>query len=492
MRYSPFKIVLTIVATLLVMFGMTYLSTSKALDDGKTQEGFFIGDIHIKYPTHDSFVYDQRVDHSKTKSLDSIVNTIEEVIKNLDKVEEDATITSKIPDFTKIDTSKVERITYPDNRLAFITQIRESLESNSCRIIHYGDSQLEGDRISGYLRNRLQGLYGGAGPGFVPIVQVYDQISANVTHSDNWTRHAYFDRTQEKFSHKKYGAYSSLSRFTEAYETIDSLLLDSLKIKTATITIGVPTKSYALLRTFNRIGLHYGNALAATSVKVYNDGVLIKSEKLIADGTYHNLAIELATTPSNLKIELESKISPDFYGLTLDRNSGVSLDNVAMRGASGTIFAGTNANNFQKMYQELQPKLLIFQYGGNSVPYLKDSLAVIEYAGYLKNHINWVKRKSNNSNVIFIGPSDMTTNANGQMITYPLLPYLNKTLKQMCTENDVAFWSMYDAMGGENSMKHWVDQGLAATDYTHFSPSGTKIISELFFLSLYLDLNDKK
>ncbi|MEO5789550.1 GDSL-type esterase/lipase family protein, partial [Gelidibacter sp.] len=218
----------------------------------------------------------------------------------------------------------------------------------------------------------------------------------------------------------------------------------------------------------------------------------IKSEHLIADGSYHKFPIDLATTPSNLKIEIESKISPDFYGLTLDGNSGVSLDNVAMRGSSGTIFAGTNSGNFEKMYQQLQPELLIFQYGGNSVPYLKDSLAVKEYASYLKNHINWVKRKSSNANVIFIGPSDMTTNENGQMKTYPLLPYLNKILKQTCKDNDIAFWSMYDAMGGKNSMQHWVDQGLAANDYTHFSPSGTKIISELFFLALYLDLNTKK
>ena len=86
----------------------------------------------------------------------------------------------------------------------------------------------------------------------------------------------------------------------------------------------------------------------------------------------------------------------------------------------------------------------------------------------------------------------MTTNDNGQMKTYPLLPYLNQVLKKTCQENGIAFWSMYDAMGGENSMQHWVDQGLAANDYTHFSPSGTKIISELFFLSLYLDLNNKK
>ncbi len=492
MKYSPLKICFYIVITLLVLFGITYLSGSKKRDNGKYQEGFFIGDMTIKYPKTSTFLEQQATDKSNLKSMDSIVNNIEGLIKAVDGDVDDENSTLKIPDFTKIDTSKVQRISYPKNHLDFVAQLKEDLNSANCRIIHYGDSQLEGDRISAYLRNRLQGIYGGSGSGFVPIVQVYDNISSVVTHSDNWTRHAYFDPTQEKFPHKKYGAYSSMSRFTPAYETVDSLLLDSLKITKATIDIGIPAKSYGLLKKFNKVGLHYGNSLAPTTVKVYNEGTLIKSETLINDGNYHKFSIDLAATPSNLKIELEGKISPDFYGLTLDGNGGINLDNVAMRGSSGTIFASSNATNFQQMYQQLQPKILIFQYGGNSVPYLKDSLQVVEYANYLKNHITWVKRKSSNANAIFIGPSDMTTTENGEMKTYTLLPYLNKILKQVCYDNDIAFWSMYDAMGGKNSMKHWVDQGLAANDYTHFSPSGTKIISELFFLALYLDITDIK
>lgn len=488
MKYSPFKICLYILLTLLVLFGITYISDSKILDSGKYQEGFFIGGFTIKYPKSSTFLEQQNDDKSKVQSMDSIIENIEKLVKNINKTDNNEII----PDFSKIDTSKVQRISYPKNHAAFIVQLRDALKISQCRIIHYGDSQLEGDRISAYLRNRLQGLYGGSGPGFVPIVQVYQQISAKVTPSNNWTRHAYFDPTQEKFPHKKYGAYSSLSRFTPFYESLDSLQLDTLKVKKASIQIGTPEKPYGLLKKFNKIGLHYGNSVTPTTVRVYNDGNLIKNEMLINDGNYHKLNIELSATPSDLIIELESKISPDFYGLTLDGSSGISLDNVAMRGSSGTIFAGTDGTNFQQMYQQLQPKLLIFQYGGNSVPYIKDSTEVKEYADYLKNHINWVKRKSNNAQIIFIGPSDMTTTENGQLKTYTLLPYLNKSLKQMCLENGVAFWSMYDAMGGKNSMKYWVDQGLAANDYTHFSSSGTKIISELFFLALYLDITDIK
>src|SRR5690554_173175 len=156
MRYSPFKILLYLVATLLVMLGVTYFSTSRKLDNGKTQEGFFVGNVHIKYPTHESFLQDQSYDPSKIKSLDSIVENIEGLVKNLDKDISEPDSKPKIPDFTKIDTSKVQRIKYPKDRQVFIAQLRENLQSNQCRIIHYGDSQLEGDRISGYLRNRLQ------------------------------------------------------------------------------------------------------------------------------------------------------------------------------------------------------------------------------------------------------------------------------------------------------------------------------------------------
>ena len=465
------------------MYGMTYFSTTRQLPNGKTEEGLFINDWGLKYPSTATFFIEKSLDANQLKSLDSIVDNINTTIGD---GAEDA---QKIPDFTKIDTSKIQRLSYPKDAETFINQLKANLQSPQCRIIHYGDSQIEGDRMSAYIRNRLQGHYGGSCPGFIPIVQVYQQISANVTPSANWMRYAAFDPTQTRFSHKKYGAYTSLSRFTPAYNIEeDSLLLETLEVTKATIDIGVSQRSYALLKNFTNIGLHYGNVQSPTSIKVYNDGVLIKSDSLIQDGNYYKFGINLSSSPSNLQIELDAKISPDFYGLTLDGGKGISLDNVAMRGASGTIFASMNSENFSQMYQQLQPKVLIFQYGGNSVPYLKDSTEVRSYAGYLKNHINWVRRKTTDASVIFIGPSDMTTTENGQLVTYQILPYLNKVLKQTCYENDIAYWSMFDAMGGKNSMKHWVDQKLAASDYTHFSPSGTKVVSELFFLALYMDL----
>ena len=474
------KISLYIIVALLALLGLTFLSQTNSLSDGNKQDGFSVYNSVIKYPTTATFFKDATISKEQKKSFEGIVDNIETIV---------AEGKGEIPDFTKIDSTKIERIAYPGPSGEFIRKLETQLKSGNCRIIHYGDSQLEGDRISAYLRNRLQGIYGGSGPGFIPIKQVYHQVSAVVTTSENWLRYASFDPSQPLFPNRNYGAYLSVSRFTPVYNVVaDSLALDSLQLSKATINISPSGKQYAKLKNYNSVGLHYGNSTSPVTIKVYSDGALLKDEMLMNDGKYHCYKINLPATPANLQVELEGKISPDFYGLTLDGGGGILLDNVAMRGSSGTVFANQNRESFGGMYQNLQPKIIIFQFGGNSVPHLKDSLEVKNYAGYLKNQLNWVRRKAPEASFIFIGPSDMATTVNGELKSYALLPYLDAELKQSCLNNNVAYWSMFKAMGGENSMPYWVDQNLAGSDYTHFTGSGTKIISELFFTSLNMDL----
>ncbi|KAF0204179.1 MAG: hypothetical protein FD170_497 [Bacteroidetes bacterium] len=476
---NPWKIFLFFISVLLILLLVTLISKPVILDGMRSEDGFRAGKMIIKYPTIESFSESGKPEDN-TKA-DSVITLIGANVPDKD-------IAPVVPDFTNIDTAAIERISYPAGSGNFPKSLRELLESGSCRILHYGDSQIEGDRISGFLRNRLQGIYGGSGPGFIPIRQVYEHMSAEVIASDNWLRFAAFDPTQRKVSDKNYGLYASLSRFTaHDHYAMDSARYDSLGISKASIVIRPSKKSYPGLRRFNRIGLHYGNSGYPVKVTVKSGEQQISESSLIADKAYHCFEIRTENTPDEITIELEGKVSPDFYGLTLD-GSGVLLDNIAMRGGSGTIFSTLNSESFKAMSRRLNPKIVIFQYGGNTIPYMKDSLGISNYSRFLAGNIKWVKRQIPDAMILFIGPSDMSTVINGEMVTYPLLPYLDEKLKQTCNENGWAYWSMFNAMGGENSMPHWVNQGLAANDYTHFSPKGTRIISELFFTALYLDL----
>ena len=53
----------------------------------------------------------------------------------------------------------------------------ENAKSQKIRIIHYGDSQIEGDRMSNYLRTVLQKKFGGYGVGLIPAIQTIPSAS---------------------------------------------------------------------------------------------------------------------------------------------------------------------------------------------------------------------------------------------------------------------------------------------------------------------------
>ena len=60
------------------------------------------------------------------------------------------------------------------NALSKFFQALAEVKTNksSIRVLHYGDSQIEGDRITDYLRLKLQGQFGGSGPGLISLMPV--------------------------------------------------------------------------------------------------------------------------------------------------------------------------------------------------------------------------------------------------------------------------------------------------------------------------------
>ena len=478
----PKKILFFIIGVLVALFTMTLFSSYHITDSGTVREGISFGNTMLRYPTPDilgMLFKSKEKENNKLNELIKETNTI--VDEKTDKLATNDTIAND--SLHKLETNVEGKIYYPGNRIDYIKRLKNKLRQGVCQIVHYGDSQIEGDRITGYVRNRLQLAFNGGGPGFFPIKVVYNQNSIDITTSGNWVRYAFFDRKQRrKVGHDMYGLFATYSRFTNyAKDTT------GLPVSKATFTIKPSAKSYARLQHYTKFGLHYGNAMGKVKIKVYENGNIIKTDSLISDGKYHNYKLNFATTPKELKIELEARVSPDFYGVTLDADTGVRMD-VAMRGEAGRIFTRMNYENYRQMSVDRQPDLFIFQYGGNTIPYMKTDQQLKEYVEGLIFNMKWVKRANPNAMFMLLGPGDMTTSRNGQRLTYPFLPKLNDLMKEECMKNDVAYFSMYEAMGGENSMISWVKQGMAASDYVHFSPKGTKLISEVFYQCLHNDL----
>jgi lysophospholipase L1-like esterase len=364
-------------------------------------------------------------------------------------------------------------------------------DSTLVRIMHYGDSQIEGDRITAFIRNKFQVKFGGSGPGLRPALQPYDYIfSAVQENSGNWKRYPVYGKVDSTVGHDRYGVMGAFSRFAPpASDTLpfrDSLLYE------AGLSISKSGISYQLTRRYKHFRMFYGNAKRPVEMQLVVKGDTFFTGTLPADLDYGLVECDLPDSTSHISIHFSGYDSPDIYGIELAGQQGVIVDNIALRGSSGTIFTKTDYIHSLKMYNDLKPGLFLLQFGGNVMPYIKDKKAIKNYGRWFKSQILRLQMLCPDAAIIVIGPSDMSTKVKDKYVTYDYLPDVVETLREAALSTGCGFWNMYEAMGGYNSMPSWVnaDPGLARPDYVHFSARGARLVANMFYNALIFEYNN--
>ena len=144
----------------------------------------------------------------------------------------------------------------------------------------------------------------------------------------------------------------------------------------------------------------------------------------------------------------------------------------------------------KEMYNQLNVKLIIMQFGVNVVPHIVKSYAYYEQSFYRQLVV--LKKMNPNIPFIVIGFSYMSRKVNGHYASYPNIKKIRTAQKNAAFKAGCAFWDMYEAMGGENSMPSWVfaQPPLAQKDFTHFSYKGSSIIAQMFYNALMYEYSN--
>ena len=312
--------------------------------------------------------------------------------------------------------------------------------STALRIIHYGDSQIEGDRMTKNIRNGLQSRFGGGGVGLIPLHQTIGSMSLQQKLIMNDIQQT------AKQGPKRYLAYGPKSgrRETKVYGPMaqvavmnDSIVKGSEQLKLTMTSVAKDTTAYF------------------TQIRILRQ---------------YDSIITLRQPQRNYTLKLNGK--GDIYGISLETKTGVIVDNIQMRGCAGTIFTSIDPKALRHYYAVTNTALFILQYGGNVMPYTKTVSSIDSYKERLRKQIRYIKRLVPEADLLFVGPSDMHTTIEGTKTTYPLLPKMDKTLKDLAAEENIGYWSLFEAMGGKGGMTRWVAQGLAGSDGVHFTRKG--------------------
>ncbi len=336
------------------------------------------------------------------------------------------------------------------------------------RVLHYGDSQIEGDRITSRLREEMQQHFGGFGPGLQSFTPLVKSWSIRSNPSDHWKRYPGFGRKDTSITHNEYGPLITLSRYT---------LKDSVNLPFIDIA---PSKTgYSRNKRFDDIYVYFGNVTDSVRIIASTEETVFSSIK-IDSNSRSPIRIELNDSPTdNVRLMFNGE-SADWYGYSAQGKHGLVIDNIPLRGASGTFFSNIPKSHFTSHFTDGEVRLVILQFGGNVVPYIDSKKSAINYGKRMEREIATFQSRFPDADFIFIGPSDMGTKVRTQMQTFPHLIDVRDALKEAAFNRGIVYWDIFEAMGGENSMQSWVenDPPLAASDYVHFTPKGASVVAQ--------------
>jgi lysophospholipase L1-like esterase len=459
------------------------------------EKGIFVTEkIVVHYPTFNSLFLEkkeQKTDITNIIALADAEDNASETISDTSTVLENTNTSSAVAKLVKVDTALrlITSIQYKNESKTAMANFFNSLanianEEKSIRILHYGDSQIEGDRISDYLRLKLQGEFGGEGPGLISFMPVAPSVVNKISWSNTWDRYSVFAGRDKRVKHNNFGALAHITRFYNYAHITDSTQYKSAWVKVVTSKNGGPKAA-----AYKKIKLFYGGAQTKTHVELYENGTLNTSDSLVAGGNFNIKEFNLNQGALLQEFKFKGKDSPDFYGVSLEGGKGVMVDNFGLRGSSGTFFNQINFGQLKQFYDYLNTKLIILQFGGNSLPYITTKEQAYAFGSYLKAQINIIKKLSPQASILVIGPADMSVKVGAGYETHAQLEDLRDAIKKAAFDSDCAFFDMYSCMGGRNSMLAWVEQGIGAKDYIHFSSGGARKIAVLLYSSLMSDYN---
>jgi len=348
------------------------------------------------------------------------------------------------------------------------------------RVLHYGDSQIEGDRITSFFRYKLQKRFGGTGVGLLCVNPVVGSPFVYVFNSGNWMKYLPGDSTAPD---NNFGAMLSKSfciADTVSWPGNDSLLYHSW-VET------VMKRSYSYKSGgIEKIDLKllYDSSCKSFDITIKDketDTVMVM-ENLKAE-TDVNLKKWPLPTVGSFLMEFSSIDSPGVYALMVDGAHGVAVDNIPIRGSAGLEFRRCNRNNLANTYLLLNAKLIILQFGVNVVPNIRDDYTY--YEEWFFSNLNYIKEAAPGIPVLVIGVSDMSRKSPDGIYyeSFPNIELIRNAQRKAAFRSGCAFWDLYSAMGGNNSMPSWVfaEPPLANKDFTHFTAKGAKLISQMLY-----------
>ncbi|MDD7467987.1 MAG: hypothetical protein SPI16_00130 [Porphyromonas sp.] len=335
-----------------------------------------------------------------------------------------------------------------------LTRLREILAAagdQPVNVAFLGDSFIEGDILVEHFREALQARYGGGGVGYVPLTSVTARFRQTIKHrfsgswvDDNALKHprgSHFLITgsyQQSVGEAEvsYENRHPVDRATLLYSSEDSLLLS------ATVNGGTPTE-----------------------VSLPPTGDNLRS-------------VKMGGQVSSLRLDLPQSEGTRLYGVCMDGDKGVRVDNMSLRGSSGLQLGSVSPTLSSDLHSIRPYHLIVLAYGLNVVS-PKDLHN--DYGYYYKGMDRVLSRLHEiypEAIFLILSISDRGQMYDGEVYTLPGVPRMVEVQERLAKRYHALFFNTYGTIRSMGGIRSFVSKGWAAKDYTHLSSAGGRELSK--------------
>ena len=336
----------------------------------------------------------------------------------------------------------------------------QTTKKGKIRIAYFGDSMIEGDLLTQTLRKLLQKEFGGYGVGFLPIHSKVAGFRQTATvKSSGWETINFMDKGAKNMYISGF-SFSGLGNgsFTDR-------------------TVTTPPS----LQKFLIYGQSNGGSIDYDGTSIHLQGNDLVNAQLLSNNnaTSFEFKSNSATTP--------------FYGVSFESENGIILDNFSFRGITGVEFRKIDEDFLKAVQSANHYDLIVMQYGVNLLFRPNDT----DYSYYTKNMTPVLEKFISafpKTDILLVSSADRAFRYNGEYQTAKGLPNLLETQARLAYDHHLAFFNLFETMGGENSIVDWASQKppLANKDYVHPNGKGADILAEKLFHAIMNDYNNYK
>jgi lysophospholipase L1-like esterase len=332
------------------------------------------------------------------------------------------------------------------------------------RILHYGDSTIASDYISGTVRRRLQARYGDAGHGFILIANPWE-----------W----YFHNDVEHWSEGDWRA----SRLAGPIANDGMYGLGGVSFASyggSAATFGTATHG-DFGRQVSRFDVYYLEQPGGGDVEITVRGR--PTERLSTRGPAKASrvhAVHVDDGENRLGLRAVGGGPVRLFGVALERDEpGVVYDALGSHAAMAVYWQRQDKSHWRDELELRDPALIILQYGTNESESLRFDRD--QYERSLADLVEELRGISGDSPILVVAPLDRGEYRGGRVVTKPIILDLVAIQERVALAHGGAFWNAFAAMGGEGSMARWVRTRpqLAGGDLTHPTPVGAEVMGDM-------------